>query len=84
MPEQTHTHDPKAKSKTLPVDGNGDVKHDKHDEHDEHDEPVEIEAKVIDNAYIELTIDSQTFTLYPDEAHRLRKVMDRAAIELPR
>lgn len=46
--------------------------------------PVEIEATVIDNAYIELVLDGKKFTLWEDEAHRLRKVMDRAAIELPR
>lgn len=73
---QTHTDSPAAKSKTLAIDEKGDG--------DERLAPVEIEAKVIDNAYVELTIGMMTFVLYEDEMHRLRKVMDRAMIELPR
>lgn len=46
--------------------------------------PLEIEATVVDNAYIELTIGEHTIELYEDEMHRLRKICDRAMIELPR
>lgn len=46
--------------------------------------PIEITAQVVDNAYVCLCIDGKTFELRQDEMHRLRKVMDRAAIELPR
>lgn len=51
---------------------------------DEDADPLSVSAEVIDNAYVELTIDGKKFKLWFDELHRLRKVMDRAAIELPR
>lgn len=59
-------------------------KMDKADAAADEDAPLSIEAKVVDNAYIELRLDGRLYTLREDEAHRLRKVMDRAAIELPR
>lgn len=46
--------------------------------------PLDITAEVIDNAYIVLCIDGKRFELRQDEMHRLRKVCDRAAIDLPR
>lgn len=45
---------------------------------------IEITAEVVDNAYVCLCIDGKTFDLRQDELHRLRKVTDRAAIDLPR
>lgn len=48
------------------------------------DDPIAIDGKVVDNAYAELTIDGKTYSLWPEELHRLRKILDRAMIELPR
>lgn len=48
------------------------------------DDPVEIEAQIVDNAYAEVTIAGKAHKFWPDELHRLRKLLDRVMIELPR
>lgn len=54
------------------------------DVRNEADEPVEIEARVIDNAYAEVKVAGKKLKFWPDELHRLRKILDRVMIELPR
>lgn len=48
------------------------------------DDPIAVEGEVIDNAYAELKIAGKKHKFWPDDMHRLRKLLDRVMIELPR
>lgn len=50
----------------------------------DNDDPIEVEGEVIDNAYAELKINGKKHKFWPDDMHRLRKLLDRVMIELPR